>query len=652
VAKTVEICGLALESAEVERADVSAVILVGGMTRMPLVQQKVQEYFNLPPSKGVHPDEVVAAGAAIQGYLLAEGDTDTLLLDVTPHHLGIMVAGGLLDVIIEKDTTIPTTETKIFTTVRDNQPQVRIMVLQGDSEKAESNELLGEFVLDKLREAPRGEVKIEVAFDISADGIVSVSAKDVETGRAQSIEVTASSGLTEDEIRAMIAENKDTVASAEASESFDSQRVDTERLLRDIETMLPRAKPLIEDTEFGIEALRKAEQSIQQARGALDARDVRLLEECRGPRTNSILVAQRSGETSELSTESHIEEGLEAYARGDVENALRAWANVDRESAEFGFAVAYLDFVRGDAASLYQSVFEADDPIADVDSAAAGKRVSAATHELAPPTQMLSTQPDEGASSTSPGVTSAAPPPLPSAEADESSATSAPDASFSDVEVVDVDAAADPQVTIEAGEASGDEVAESQGDAEAAMVAGAEEEPPAQDAWGEPDDVVEGGGGFELVDAASEDGSSEPVETASADAEADSSPASAADLEQKLRELLELDDFTGALEHAEAILALEPHHAFAAEAKTKAREQLLQMHYSKLGDVHDVPIVLCPPDQVIWLDLDHRAGFILSQVDGVSSYHEIIEISGMEPLESVTILANLVSNGVIGPASN
>ncbi|MEL6339713.1 MAG: molecular chaperone DnaK [Myxococcota bacterium] len=291
IQRSLDICDKAFESAGLTPSDIEAVILVGGMTRMPRVQEAVQTHFGTAPSKGVHPDEVVALGASIQGFLLTSSESDTVLLDVTPHNLGIMVAGGVVDVIIERDTTIPTSAEKMFTTVRDNQTQVRIMVMQGDSPQAPENELLGEFVLDGLREAPRGVVKIEVSFNISADGIVSVSARDAETGREQVIEVTASSGLTEDEIRKMIAENRDTVASAEASEAFETEKVEVERTLREIERLLPEARPIIASTDFGAEALRKAEQSVADARAAIARHDAAELSATHGPlqRTMSLL---------------------------------------------------------------------------------------------------------------------------------------------------------------------------------------------------------------------------------------------------------------------------------------------------------------------------------------------------------------------------
>jgi molecular chaperone DnaK len=291
VDRTVAISEKALSSSGLKKPDISAVILVGGMTRMPVVQQAVQSYFGIAPSKGVHPDEVVACGAAIQGHLLASGDSQTLLLDVTPHKLGIMVAGGLFDVIIDKDTTIPTSQNKVFTTVRDNQNQVRIMVMQGEFEKAEKNELLGEFILDQLRPAPRGEVKVEVTFEISADGILGVSAKDLDTGRAQAITVTASSGLTEDEIKEMVAETKDAMVADASTEAFETVRVEIERMLREVDRLLPEARPVIANTDFGREALSKAEQAITRAKDAIQKRDKDALAACKESleRTGSLL---------------------------------------------------------------------------------------------------------------------------------------------------------------------------------------------------------------------------------------------------------------------------------------------------------------------------------------------------------------------------
>jgi len=291
VDRTITICDKALQSSKLTREDIGAVVLVGGMTRMPRVQEAVETFFGKLPSKGVHPDEAVACGAAIQGYLLASNDKSTLLLDVTPHNLGIMVQGGAFDVIIDKDTTIPTNAKKTFTTVRDKQTQVRIVVLQGELERGEQNELLGEFLLDGLREAPRGEVQVEVSFAISADGIVSVAARDIETNRAQKITVTASSGLTEDEVKAMAAENQEVLVASQASDQFENERLEVERSLREIERLLPEAKPVIANTDFGKAALQKAEQAVERARVSIEKRDRATLALCREPleRTVSLL---------------------------------------------------------------------------------------------------------------------------------------------------------------------------------------------------------------------------------------------------------------------------------------------------------------------------------------------------------------------------
>jgi molecular chaperone DnaK len=202
--RTIQICRRTMEEAGIHRSEIDDVILVGGMTRMPKVQEAVASFFGREPCRGVHPDEVVALGAAIQGAALLGKESEILLLDVTPHSLGIMVAGEKYHKVVEQNTTVPTSATHSFTTARDNQTSVKIVVMQGGSLRAEENELLGEFVLTGLRSAPKGEVEIGVTFDINADGVVSVSARDVDTGKQQSIAVTASSGLTEDEIRDII----------------------------------------------------------------------------------------------------------------------------------------------------------------------------------------------------------------------------------------------------------------------------------------------------------------------------------------------------------------------------------------------------------------------------------------------------------------
>jgi molecular chaperone DnaK len=203
--KTVEQC---LNDAELRLADIDQVILVGGQTRMPLVQSAVSRFFGKRAHKGVNPDEVVAVGAAIQAESLVAGNQNLLLLDVTPLSLGIGTFGGHFARLIDRNTTVPVRRSHIFTTTRDNQSAVKIRVLQGESENANDNDLLGEFILSGIRTAPKGEPEIDVSFDIDANGIVSVAARDLATGKEQSITVNATGTLSEDEIQRIIDERE------------------------------------------------------------------------------------------------------------------------------------------------------------------------------------------------------------------------------------------------------------------------------------------------------------------------------------------------------------------------------------------------------------------------------------------------------------
>ena len=200
----VEPCKIALKDAGLTAAEVDEVILVGGMTRMPAVQKRVQEIFGKAPSKGVNPDEVVAIGAAIQGGVLRGDVKDVLLLDVTPLSLGIETLGGVLTKLIEKNTTIPCKKSQVFSTASDNQPAVSVHVLQGEREFARDNKTLGNFELSGIVPAPRGVPQVEVTFDIDANGIVHVAAKDLGTGKEQSIRITSSSGLSKEEVEKMV----------------------------------------------------------------------------------------------------------------------------------------------------------------------------------------------------------------------------------------------------------------------------------------------------------------------------------------------------------------------------------------------------------------------------------------------------------------
>jgi len=273
VERTIDICRQTLSDARLRKEDIAEVLLVGGMTRMPKIQLTVAEFFEREPCKGVHPDESVALGAAIQGSALVDDKQEMVLLDVTPHALGIMTQGGNFEELIPQNTTVPTQRAKIFTTSRDNQTAVKIVVMQGESERAQDNELLGEFILTGLKRAAKGSVEIEVTFEINADGIVSVHAKDLETGKEQSIEVTASSGLTREEITNMMEGARDYMVERRSTEEFEAARQDAERVAAEIERLFPQVEQIVASSDFGRDAIEKARGIVAKTRAAIAKRD-------------------------------------------------------------------------------------------------------------------------------------------------------------------------------------------------------------------------------------------------------------------------------------------------------------------------------------------------------------------------------------------
>ncbi len=316
IQRTVDPCVKALKDAGLAKEAIDEVILVGGMSRMPAVERKVKEIFGKEPHKGVNPDEVVAVGAAIQGGVLTGDVKDVLLLDVIPLTLGIETLGGVLTPLVERNTTIPTQKKQVFSTASDNQPAVTIVVLQGERKMARDNKEIGRFDLTDIPPAPRGTPQIEVCFDIDADGILHVSAKDVKTGKSQKIRIEAKSGLSEEEIKRMLKdaeehaeEDKKRKEEVEVKNQADSLLFSTQKLLDEAKEKAPK------------ESLAEIEGKVEALKEAMKGSDIEAIRAATSDLNNHLSKLEAMAKQHQTSSHQYQQQNPQGEKKADIEDA-------------------------------------------------------------------------------------------------------------------------------------------------------------------------------------------------------------------------------------------------------------------------------------------------------------------------------------------